>query len=35
MIVKNVAILNVQKWTELGDFTWVTIVTAHNMSDVY
>lgn len=32
MIMKNVAIFNVLRSTELGGFTWVIIIIAHNMS---
>lgn len=34
MIMKNVAIFNVLRSTELGGFTWVIIIIAHSMSGV-
>lgn len=34
MIMKNVAIFNVLKSTELGDFTWVRRIIAHHTSGV-
>ena len=33
-IMKNVTIFNVLKSTELGGFTWVIIIIAHNASGV-